>query len=239
MADLRSDLERWQIRVTGVVQGVGFRPFAQHLASGLGLTGHVGNDPSGVFIEVQGELPMLRLFADGLRRGAPRLAVVESVTATPIAVLPHEAEFVIVASRDIAADDVALLPPDTAMCDDCHAELVTAGDRREGYPFIACTHCGPRFTIVRGLPYDRPSTTMAAFPLCDECEAEYEDPRDRRFHAQPVACATCGPHAWFVGPNSRTDGDAEAITATAFSLMNGDIVAIKGCLLYTSDAADE
>ena len=228
MAGLLSALERWQIRVTGVVQGVGFRPFAQHLASGLGLTGHVGNDPSGVFIEVQGELPLLRLFADGLRRGAPRLAVVESVTSTPVAVLPHETEFVIVASRDIAADDVALLPPDTAMCDDCQAELVTPGDRREGYPFIACTHCGPRFTIVRGLPYDRPSTTMAAFPLCDECEAEYEDPSDRRFHAQPVACATCGPHAWFVGPNSRTEGDAEAITAASFALMNGDIVAIKG-----------
>jgi hydrogenase maturation protein HypF len=188
----------------------------------------VGNDPGGVFIEAQAPTDTLMRFVARLTSDAPRLAAVESVSTAPIAVVPNEDEFVIAASRDIDVDDIALLPPDTATCAECLAEVRDPANRRYGYPFTACTHCGPRFTIVKGLPYDRPDTTMAEFELCEECAAEYNDPSDRRFHAQPVACPNCGPHAWFVSADTTVEGDTETIAAAAQLLKDGRIVAIKG-----------
>jgi hydrogenase maturation protein HypF len=235
-----TEVERWQVRVTGVVQGVGFRPFVHALASEYSVTGFVGNDPGGVFIEVQGPAETIDTFADALRTRAPRLARVEAVVAEPMSIELDETTFAIAPSRNIIDDDVALLPPDTSTCSDCAHDVSDQSNRRYDYPFTACTHCGPRFTIVRGLPYDRPNTTMSEFPLCAECQREYDDPTDRRFHAQPVACPNCGPHAWFSGGGSLITSDKAAIATAAAKLAVGRIVAIKGIGGYhlTCNASD-
>lgn len=211
---------RRSVRVTGVVQGVGYRPFAYSRAIELGLTGVVGNDAAGVFAQVQGPADAVEAFIADLRTGPP-LARVDDVIAVDIPVLP-ETGFAIVASDP--GDGTTSIPPDTAMCEDCLAEMTDPSDRRYRYPFTACTHCGPRYTIVTGLPYDRPFTTMAAFPLCTDCEVEYADPTHRRFHAQPTACPTCGPSLSF---GLAATGDA-ALAAALNALEAGDIVAIKG-----------
>ena len=185
-----------RVRVVGTVQGVGFRPFAYRLAHELGLAGFVLNDSSGVLVEVEGGSAGLREFVARLRREAPPLAVLERVEVQSID--PTGAsEFRIAGS---VSNGVANAPvtPDTAMCGDCLAELFDPRDRRFRYPFINCTNCGPRFTIVRGVPYDRTLTTMAGFRMCDACQAEYDDPLDRRFHAQPNACPACGPRVSLV-----------------------------------------
>ncbi len=211
---MASDLSRVSIRVTGVVQGVGYRPFTYALARDLGLTGFVGNDSSGVFVEAQGAALRLAEFVSGLRQG-PALAQVQGVTAVPLdALVVGEDGFLIVASA--TATGTTSIPPDTAVCEACLAEMRDPADRRYGYAFIACTHCGPRYTIVTGLPYDRPQTTMADFPMCAACQAEYDDPGSRRFHAQPTACAACGP---------RLDTSIDDVVA---ALRAGRIVAIKG-----------
>ena len=171
----------------GVVQGVGFRPFVHRLAREHGLAGFVLNDGEGVVIEAEGT--ELDAFAAELV-AARRPRTVTSLTAEAIAPL-GETDFRIVAS--VASGRTAPIPPDVATCDDCLRELFDPADRRYRYPFINCTHCGPRFTIVRAVPYDRPNTTMAGFPLCPDCRREYEDPLDRRFHAEPIACPACGP----------------------------------------------
>jgi hydrogenase maturation protein HypF len=184
------NVERRRLRVVGVVQGVGFRPFVYALARGHRLGGFVLNDGRGVVVEVEGDPAALASFEVGLRTNAPPLASVESITAEPLP--PRgEAGFAIVASA--ATGHSALIPPDVATCDDCLRELFDAADRRYRYPFVNCTQCGPRFTIVTAVPYDRPNTTMAGFPLCADCRREYEDPDDRRFHAEPIACPACGP----------------------------------------------
>jgi hydrogenase maturation protein HypF len=232
---------RRRIRVVGVVQGVGFRPFVHRLATELGLSGHVGNDTEGVFVEVEGAEVSLHQFEARLVADAPPLARIFGVEGVPIA-LRHEHEFRIVASQ---SDDTArtFVSPDVAVCDECLAEMFDPGDRRARYPFINCTNCGPRFTITIRLPYDRPNTTMRGFELCAACSGEYHDLSDRRYHAQPVACARCGPRIWFEGSGGSVQGTDAALAATQESLARGEVVAIKGLGGYhlacdgSSDAA--
>ena len=208
-------VERRRVTVRGVVQGVGFRPFVFGLAHELRLSGYVTNTGEGVVTEVEGERDTVASFCDRIAADAPPLAVVESVSHEPL-VAQGGSAFHIQPSR---ADGPrrTLVPPDTATCADCLAELTDPADRRHRHPFITCTHCGPRFTIVTGLPYDRANTTMAAFPMCPRCEREYTDPADRRFHAQPVACHDCGPtlRLLLANPNGRPQAAPTAPAPTA------------------------
>ncbi|MFD3482788.1 carbamoyltransferase HypF [Streptomyces sp. NPDC058665] len=231
---------RRRFEVRGVVQGVGFRPFVYVTASELALTGSVANTGSGVVAEVEGDATSVAEFGRRLRAGPPPPAAVESVTETDQPPTGG-AEFVIADSR--AAGRVrTLVSPDTAVCRDCLAELRDPADRRYRHPFITCTHCGPRFTIVTGVPYDRAATTMAAFEMCDNCRAEYGDPRDRRFHAQPISCHACGPRLELVGANGKVVREGEQALRVARRLLaEGKIVAIKGLGGYhlACDARDE
>jgi len=225
-------VERRRFRVTGVVQGVGFRPFVYRIAAGLGLSGFVGNDSAAVFIEVQGPAAAVETFAARLRTDAPPLAVIDRVEAEPVAVQDDQDGFRIVESRTEHAAPTPV-PADIAICDNCTRELFDPADRRYRHPFITCTDCGPRFTIITGLPYDRPATTMAGFAMCERCAAEYHDPADRRFHAQPIACPDCGPTLWFerfgpAGRHSRVDGADAALAAAQQVLADGGILAVKG-----------
>ena len=222
-----SSAVRRAIRVTGVVQGVGYRPFVHSTATALGLTGLVGNDAGGVFVEVEGAPAAVDDLVRRLRDDAPPLALVESVTVVDLDVRGDDA-FTIVESVASDSDEVALIPPDTASCSHCTAEVDDPADRRYRYPFTACTYCGPRYTLVTGLPYDRPFTTMAAFPLCDDCRREYDDPTDRRFHAQPTACPVCGPQLRFRRGGVSTARGDEALSAALAALAAGEIVAVKG-----------
>src|SRR5229473_7602824 len=216
---------RTAVRVEGVVQGVGFRPFVYGLATGLGLTGLVGNDLDGVFVEVEGPEPAVSEFLLRLERDAPPLARIEHVTAR--AITPRrEASFTIAAS-DSAGPRRTLVSADTATCADCLRELADPADRRFGYPFINCTNCGPRFTIVRDVPYDRPLTTMATFAMCEPCAAEYHDPADRRFHAQPTCCPACGPRLALRDPAGNAL-PGEPIAGAAELLRQGRVLAVKG-----------
>jgi hydrogenase maturation protein HypF len=187
--------ERCRLQVQGVVQGVGFRPFVYGLARQLGLAGFVGNDSAGVFIELEGSRAALHAFQNELVAHPPPLAYIEGMVASSLPPTGERA-FTIVQSRTTAAAHT-LVSPDLAICADCLRELFDPADRRYRYPFINCTNCGPRFTIIHNLPYDRAQTTMAPFPLCPACQREYDDPLDRRFHAQPNACPTCGPQVEF------------------------------------------
>jgi hydrogenase maturation protein HypF len=223
-------VNRVRARVDGTVQGVGFRPYVFRLAEALGLDGFVSNDERGVVLEVEGDAAAVERFLERLPREAPPLATVEAVAHERIAV-GGEPGFRIVDSARGGAP-AALVSPDTATCDACLAELWDPADRRHRYPFVNCTDCGPRFTIVRGVPYDRPLTTMAAFTMCAACQAEYDDPRDRRFHAQPNACPDCGPSVSLLdreGARVAGDGgDADPVRAAAAALRAGRIVAVKG-----------
>ncbi len=177
---------RRRVTVAGVVQGVGFRPFVYALASRLGLSGSVRNDATGVIAEVEGRGDDVTAFVKAVRDEAPPLAVVDSVDDLEI---PAEGGTgFTIAMTTAAGTSRTLASPDIAMCADCEAELSDPADPRYRHPFITCTNCGPRFTIITGLPYDRPTTTMAGFPMCDRCAAQYADPADRRFHAQTIAC---------------------------------------------------
>jgi hydrogenase maturation protein HypF len=218
---------RVRARVDGTVQGVGFRPYVFRLAEELGLGGFVGNDERGVVLEVEGEAAAVERFLERLPREAPPLATIERVGAEPIDPLGGGGEFRIVASAREGPPD-ALVSPDSAVCEDCLAELFDPADRRYRYPFVNCTACGPRFTIVRGVPYDRPLTTMAGFTMCAACRAEYEDPRDRRFHAQPNACPDCGPAVALVDAGGALVAADDPVRAAAAALRAGRIVAVKG-----------
>jgi hydrogenase maturation protein HypF len=226
------------VRVEGIVQGVGFRPFVYTLATGLGLAGFVGNDADGVFAEVEGSSEAVSKFLLALERDAPPLARIERVTATP-ATPAGAGSFAIIASGP-AGLRRTLVSADTATCADCLRELADPADRRFGYPFINCTNCGPRFTIVRDVPYDRPLTTMADFAMCELCAAEYDDPADRRFHAQPTCCPACGPRLALLDPAGAVL-PGEPLAAAADLLRRGMIVAVKGLGGYhlAADAADE
>jgi hydrogenase maturation protein HypF len=218
---------RRRVRVRGVVQGVGFRPFVSRLARQHALGGFVLNDGSGVVIEVEGSAGQFEDFLAELRDGAPSLARIESVAVEATEPRGSE-EFTILASA-AGGGVTALIPPDVATCDDCLRELFDPADRRYRYPFVNCTQCGPRLTIVRRVPYDRPNTTMDGFPLCADCRREYEDPLDRRFHAEPIACPACGPRL------SMPLEDAVAL------INDGAVVAIKGLGGYhlACDASSE
>ncbi|MEV0705064.1 carbamoyltransferase HypF [Saccharopolyspora sp. NPDC050389] len=219
------ELVRKRVRVEGIVQGVGFRPFVYSLAIRLGLAGHVGNDVHGVFIEVEGAASDVQRFLGSLREQAPPLASVARISATDVVVVA-EGGFRVVDS-DAAGPRAALVAGDTATCADCSHEIADPGDRRFAYPFTNCTNCGPRFTIVRDVPYDRPNTTMSGFALCARCEAEYRDPANRRFHAQPVCCPDCGPRLRLIDRDGvARQGDPLAEAAAA--LARGEVLAVKG-----------
>jgi hydrogenase maturation protein HypF len=216
---------RVQVRVRGQVQGVGFRPFVYRLAHELALGGSVCNDGDGVAIELQGVPDAVAAFLDRLQSEAPPLARVHSVACDPLPVTAAADRFVIAGSQ--GGRSATAITPDTAVCPDCLTELFAPSDRRYRYPLINCTNCGPRYTITRALPYDRPNTSMAGFTMCPQCQSEYDDPLDRRFHAQPTACARCGPPiALFGRDRRRVNGDPCA--ATAARIKRGQIVAIKG-----------
>ncbi|MFF0205687.1 carbamoyltransferase HypF [Streptomyces sp. NPDC005017] len=229
---------RRRVVVRGVVQGVGFRPYVYGLATELALTGHVTNTPEGVVAEVEGSAEAVARFCDRIALQAPPLARVESVRHQEMPAT-GEGAFTILASR-AGGPARTLVSPDTATCADCLAELADPADRRHRHPFVNCTHCGPRFTIVTGVPYDRASTTMARFPMCPDCAREYGDPADRRFHAQPVACPACGPRLRLVTADGEQHG-ADVITEARALLARGAVLAVKGLGGYhlACDATDE
>jgi hydrogenase maturation protein HypF len=231
-------LTRTRVRVEGIVQGVGFRPFVHALAGRLGLAGLVGNDAGGVFVEVEGAAETVERFLEALATEAPPLAVIERVTATPLP--PTGIRGFAIAPSEAGGERQTLVSPDTATCEDCLRELADPADRRYRYPFVNCTNCGPRFTIVRDVPYDRPATTMAGFQMCADCAREYHDPADRRFHAQPVCCPACGPALALLGRDGRA-APGEPLAEAAARLREGAVVAVKGLGGYhlAADAASE
>ncbi|MFA5787039.1 MAG: carbamoyltransferase HypF [Actinomycetota bacterium] len=228
-----------RVRVRGIVQGVGFRPFVWQLAHRHGLTGWVRNTSEAVEISVEGGPAGLAAFVEGLRTEAPPRAVVEEVTASEA---PPEGatDFVIVPSRAVPGGS-QLVSADLATCPDCLRELFDPADRRYRHPFINCTNCGPRATIIDDVPYDRPSTTMAPFKMCPACQAEYEDPANRRFHAQPNACPACGPRVRLLDASGEPAGSSDPIVEAAALLRAGKIVAVKALGGYhlACDAASE
>jgi len=227
------------VRVTGTVQGVGFRPFVYSLASQLGLSGFVGNDSEGVFAEVEGSRAAVAEFLAAVERDAPPLARIGSVVTKNMH--PYGSAGFTIAPSAPGARRTALVSADSAVCADCLAECRDPGDRRFRYPFINCTNCGPRFTIVVDVPYDRPNTTMAPFVMCEPCAAEYHDPANRRFHAQPVCCPACGPRLALRSADGRPQADGDPLAAAAALLRDGKIVAVKGLGGYhlAVDAARE
>ena len=218
---------RAQIIVHGIVQGVGFRPFVYNLAESLNLKGYVTNTNEGVFIDVEG--PRVIEFVQKLKEEAPPLCRITDVAVTPLP-LHGYADFTI--HRSIDQPDrlpFTLISPDISICDDCLGEMLAATDRRYLYPFINCTNCGPRYSITKSIPFDRPNTTMASFSMCPDCLREYHDPRDRRFHAQPNACPTCGPQVeLLVRSGERGMMGQKAVQAAIEMLRNGGIIAVKG-----------
>ncbi len=217
-------LSRRKLKVTGLVQGVGFRPFVYRLARSHNLSGWVRNTSQGVEIEVEGLPAGLDLFATQLATEAPALARVEGVLSEEVAPLGQET-FAIAASANLAGTE-AVIPPDVGLCNDCAREIRDPHDRRFNYPFTNCTNCGPRFTLIRQVPYDRPQTTMAAFDMCPACRREYEDPGDRRFHAEPTACPACGPRVWLEYQGKTVNQDV--LASAAQLLHQGKILAVKG-----------
>jgi len=216
-----------RIHITGIVQGVGFRPFVYGLATRFNLKGWVRNTSAGVDIEVDGDRDILDSFLKALRDESPPLSRIDELTAS-FGPASGFNTFDIIHSESIPS---AFQPisPDVAICDDCLREMLDPNDRRYRYPFINCTNCGPRFTIIKDIPYDRPKTTMAPFAMCPDCEREYKDPLNRRFHAQPVACPVCGPHVWLEMQNAEGGmQNDEAIQETQRLLAQGKILAIKG-----------
>jgi hydrogenase maturation protein HypF len=222
----RSAVTRRRLVVRGIVQGVGFRPFVWRLANALALEGWVRNDAGGVTIEVQGPAASLGDFAARLRTEAPALARVDSVAAQDCTAETATNGFAILESAGGRA--ATAIGPDSAICADCLEELFTPTDRRYRYAFINCTHCGPRYTITRRLPYDRRSTSMAAFAQCPRCLAEYLSSAHRRFHAEPNACRACGPQLTLLDSVGKALACADPIADTLARIRRGGIVAIKG-----------
>lgn len=220
---------RRRVTVRGVVQGVGFRPYLYGLATELALAGHVTNTPEGVVVEVEGTASAVARFCDRIAAQAPPLARVESVHHREMPPAGGTAFTILTSCTDGPAR--TLVSPDSATCADCLAELADPADRRYRHPFVNCTHCGPRFTIVTGVPYDRANTTMAGFEMCPDCAREYADPADRRFHAQPVACPACGPRLRLLvarQPGLRSAAGADPVTEARTLLTRGAILAVKG-----------
>lgn len=227
-----------RVAVHGVVQGVGFRPYVHALASDLGLAGAVWNDGAGVVIDIEGEAGAVEAFCARVAQEAPPLALVTGVSCDAAPARGRDG-FVIRPSAPGAGR--TLVSPDVAICDECLAELADPHDRRYRHPFITCTHCGPRFTITTALPYDRPATTMAGFPMCPSCAREYDDAGDRRFHAQTTCCPDCGPRLRLERPDHPASYGEEAVRAARRMLARGAVVAVKGIGGYhlACDAADD
>ncbi|WP_443677909.1 carbamoyltransferase HypF [Mycolicibacterium goodii] len=213
---------RVRLQITGVVQGVGFRPAVARLARDHGVGGFVYNDAGAVYCELEGPQDAVDVVVEALQADPPPLARIDSISVHPVAPL-GERTFDIVESSTGDAGERTLIPPDSAICADCLREVRDPADRRFGHAFITCTNCGPRYTVITDLPYDRPATTMARFPMCERCAAEYHDPVDRRYHAQTIACPDCGPRLSWNG-----DEHDDPIGAAAAALLAGRIVAIKG-----------
>jgi len=203
---------------------VGFRPFVYRLARNHRLAGWVCNTSNGVEIQVAGPPESLESFVRRLSADAPALARIDQVLHLEAGPL-EEGDFRILESQNLSGTE-ALIPADVSTCEDCFREIMDPGDRRFQYPFTNCTNCGPRFTIIREVPYDRPQTTMASFPMCPKCREEYRDPEDRRFHAEPTACPLCGPRVWLEIGGRRVED--EVLKAAGRLLQEGKIVAVKG-----------
>jgi hydrogenase maturation protein HypF len=215
-----------KIWVRGIVQGVGFRPFIYSLAIQNQITGWVRNTSAGVEMEINGPKTGIETLISTLRTSPPPLARIDQIETEECTPANFQT-FEIIASVP-NPDDFIPISPDMTICDDCARELFTPSDRRYRYPFINCTNCGPRFTIIQDIPYDRPKTTMSGFPMCPDCEAEYRNPLDRRFHAQPVACPTCGPEIWFQSKGVRVANGDNALQLAREQLADGAILAVKG-----------
>ena len=216
-----------ELLIRGIVQGVGFRPFVYTLATRLKISGTVSNSSAGVVIRAAGPKEKITSFRDLLQREAPPLARIFSIEERPLTTAPPEDGFTILAS--IAGQSANTgIPPDIALCADCLEELLNPEDRRAGYPFINCTNCGPRFTIVETIPYDRPKTSMKIFPMCASCAAEYGDPTNRRFHAQPNACPACGPHLSWHDHLGRALACADPVKEAITALVSDAVLAIRG-----------
>ncbi len=215
-----------RITIRGIVQGVGFRPFIYSLALKNQLNGWVRNTSAGVEIEVAGDSQHLSDFVQEITKSPPALSKIDQINIVDTKQIDYT-QFEILVSQ---TDDAQFIPvsPDVSICPDCLRELFYPKDHRFRYPFINCTNCGPRFTIIRNIPYDRPNTTMSSFLMCEKCKHEYEDPLDRRFHAQPIACPTCGPQVWFAAKGKTLAKGEEAIQITRQWLAEGRIIALKG-----------
>ena len=225
--DMPASNARKRILINGIVQGVGFRPFVYKLAHRHRLTGFVANTTNGVVLEVEGPEKILALFLQDLKKQAPPLAIIDIITVQ--SVIPVADQTFVIDSSDADGHMATQIAPDAAVCQDCLAELFEPADRRYFYPFTNCTNCGPRYTIIENIPYDRPSTSMRHFTMCADCLTEYNDPSSRRFHAQPNCCPACGPLVTLHTPDQETIAEAEeALTATKNLLQRGSILAIKG-----------
>lgn len=226
---------RREFHIDGIVQGVGFRPFVYGLALRHGIAGYVLNDANGVTIGAEGSPEQLAAFARELRELAPPLSRIDhfSDRELPLAHGPDydghfHGQFRIKASQQQSSATVAI-SPDQGMCEACANDVANPNDRHHRYPFTNCTHCGPRYTIIRRLPYDRPHTAMAGFAMCPRCAAAYENPLDRRYHAQPVSCPECGPHlSWRSGRGDALAEREDALQAAASALQAGALIAVKG-----------
>mgnify|MGYP001815172810 CR=1 FL=1 len=214
-----------EILVRGTVQGVGFRPFVFKLASRFTITGTVTNTSEGVVIRAAG--PQVFLFIEALRNEAPPLARIDALSHRPLEKPCQDDSFTIIASRS-SASSRANIPPDISVCDDCFAELTNPADRRFGYPFINCTNCGPRFSIIETIPYDRPKTSMKHFAMCDDCSREYLDPMNRRFHAQPNGCPVCGPAVSLHDGKGQIIDSEDPIEAAIDAINHDKVTAIRG-----------
>ena len=217
--------QRLRFRVNGIVQGVGFRPFVYNLAQSLTLSGTVSNDSNGVIIEIQGDSDALGTFQNKLQSEHPPIARITSLNVEDID-LQNDRSFEIIKSQQYESP-TTLISPDLATCDDCLSELFDPNDRRYRYPFINCTNCGPRYTIVEGIPYDRPLTSMDKFKMCPQCRAEYDNPSDRRFHAQPNGCPVCGPKL-FLHDGSKLITADDPVEVCLTALTEGKILAVRG-----------
>jgi len=223
MTDEIAGLKIW---VHGIVQGVGFRPFTYTQAQLNNLTGWVRNTSSGVEIEINGKPDALQRFLNALRESPPKLARIDQLDYQSC--IPNSYRSFEIISSQLEPGEFIPISPDMSICSDCRRELFSPSDRRYRYPFINCTNCGPRFSIIQDIPYDRPRTTMSHFPMCPECQAEYENPMDRRFHAQPIACPVCGPHVWLESNGEHLAERDDAIQLARAMLQMGKILAIKG-----------
>ena len=220
---------RARLEITGTIQGVGFRPFIYRLATTQGLTGHVANTAAGVTIEIDGTAQEIEGFAQAISRDKPPLANIEEFHIARSAISPADISQNFQIVESIATGNrIGPVTPDSDVCDNCLAELFDPDDRRYLYPFINCTDCGPRFTLIEKTPYDRPLTAMKQFALCPRCQAEYTDPLDRRFHAQATCCPACGPAVTLTTPDRQTVAGSEPIRMAADLIQAGNIVALKG-----------